>query len=432
MALKPRSDKLIIAAIGLVLLAAGAVYYVLGHARELKLNLETDRIVLGVLVIIMSLLVVALLVLLLRNLIKLLVERRHQVLGSRFRTKLVFIFLILVLIPSLALFWAAVNLILDVNENLFVDPLEQITADSKKIVDAYNRLERTDCARFADAFAGQITEYRMLDPARERMLQTRAADFARAGGLDFIEVYGAGSREPVFSWRRRSSDKPPLPPAGIESGAPAQSLRQSGLDAVRGRETTHRLDRLDPDGTWQRVSAAAPVRSGSPFDGVAGAVVVGRYISPELGARTAAIDREFREYRNSLKDRPEPQAHLHPALRHPDPARDLRRDVDGVLSIAPDHAFRSRLWPKAPGRSRRQPRLPRYGRRRATRSGSSSSRSTDDPGAALQPPGDRYVPQRAPGVLPVSWRNGRATSSSSSRTCPPQSFRWTSAGGSPP
>ena len=179
MNLRQRSDRLIIGAIGLLLLAAGAVYYVLRHANELELNLETDRIVLGVLAIIMSLLVVALLFLLLRNLIKLLVERRHQVLGSRFRTKLVFIFLILVLIPSLALFWAAVNLILNVNEDLFVEPLEQITADAKKIVDAYNRLERSDSARFADAFAAQITEYRLLEPGRSRMLETRATGFAR-------------------------------------------------------------------------------------------------------------------------------------------------------------------------------------------------------------------------------------------------------------
>lgn len=305
MAQRPRSDRLIVAAIGLVLLAAGVVYYVLRHASELKLNLETDRIVLGVLVIIMSLLVVALLVLLLRNLIKLLVERRHNVLGSRFRTKLVFIFLILVLIPSLALFWAAVNLILDVNENLFVDPLEQITADAKKIVDAYNHLERVDCARFAESFAAQITEYRLLELSRSRMLETRAADFARASGLDFVEIYGHGRQVPVFSWKRPPGDKTPPPPGAVEApdGA-AHALRQSGLDAMRGRETTNRLDRMDRDGTWQRVSAAAPVHSGSPFNDAAGAVVVGRYISPDLAGRTAGIDREFREYRNSLKDRP--------------------------------------------------------------------------------------------------------------------------------
>ena len=305
MNLRQRSDRFIIAAIGLVLLAAGAVYYVLRHASELKLNLETDRIVLGVLVIIMSLLVVALLFLLLRNLIKLLVERRHQVLGSRFRTKLVFIFLIIVLLPSLALFWAAANLILDVNENLFVEPGEQITSDSKKIVDAYNHLERVDGARFGEIFAAQVTEYRLLEPGHLRMLETRAADYARANGLDLIDVYASGHDEPVSSWKRTIDGKPPLPPAASDPrGTAFLSLRQSGLDAMRGRETTHRLYRIDQEGTWQRVSAAAPIRNGSPFGEIAGAVVVARYIPPDLAGRTSAIDREFREYRNSLKDRP--------------------------------------------------------------------------------------------------------------------------------
>src|SRR4030095_8013361 len=114
-----------------------------------------------------------------------------------------------------------------------------------------------------------------------------------------------GHNEPVFAWRRPITGRIPLP-ASVEDprGSAAVALRQSGLDAMRGRETTHRLDRLDQEGAWQRVSAAAPVKDGSPFGEIAGAVVVARYISPDLAGRTAAIDREFREYRNSLKDRP--------------------------------------------------------------------------------------------------------------------------------
>ena len=149
MGLPFKKDRLILIAVGLLLAAAYVVYYVLRHPESLNLSIEADRVVLTVLTIIMALLVVGLVFLLLRNLIKLFVERRRQVLGSRFRTKLVFTFLVLVLLPSVALFYAAATLIQQVNESLFSDPLERITKDSHTIVDIYNRLQRVDCERFA-------------------------------------------------------------------------------------------------------------------------------------------------------------------------------------------------------------------------------------------------------------------------------------------
>ena len=425
-----RSDRLIIAAIGLVLLAAGAVYYVLRHARELNLDIEADRILLGVLTIIMALLVVALLFLLLRNLIKLLVERRHQVLGSRFRTKLVFIFLILVLIPSLALFWAAVNLILDVNEGLFVDPLEQITGDAKKVVEAYNHLVRDDCARLAESFAEQVTEYRLLEPARARALETRAIAFAETKELDFLEVYETGTGRPIYSWKRPAGPTFAPPPDDVEAGrrmrhptggksvVPANLLRQTALDAMRGRETTNRLDRLDREGSWQRASAATPVRSGSPFGEASGAVVVGRYIPPDLAERTAAIAREFRDYRNSTARPPQHQEDLCPPVRDPDPARAfaatwtgfyLSRQItvpiqalaEGTREISAGN-LDYRVTARCGGRDRLPDRL----------------LQPDDGGAARKPRGDRGEPPRSSRSPTESSRSAAATSSSSSRTCP--------------
>src|SRR5512147_2834381 len=98
-----RSDRALLVLIALAVAAAYAVYWVLRHPERLPLGLETDWAVLTFLAVSLSLLLVGLLFVLLRNLIKLLVERRRRVLGSRFRTRLVFIFLVLVLIPSVAL-----------------------------------------------------------------------------------------------------------------------------------------------------------------------------------------------------------------------------------------------------------------------------------------------------------------------------------------
>ena len=95
-----RAERLIPIAIAVFLGAAGAVYYMLRRAPEINLQVEADRILIAVLGVVIALLALALFIVLLRNLIKLLIERRRNILGSRFRTKLVFIFFVLVLIPS--------------------------------------------------------------------------------------------------------------------------------------------------------------------------------------------------------------------------------------------------------------------------------------------------------------------------------------------
>ena len=212
-----RTDRLIVVAIGFLLIAAAAVYLALQHAPQLNLGVETDRVLLAVLSIVMALLGIALLFVLLRNLIKLLVERRRQVLGSRFRTKLVFIFLVLVLIPSMALLAAAASLIRHIDESLFNRPLEQITENSKKIVDDYLWIMRLDCMRFGSQIAGEIASRRLLAAGKAADIDARGVSWGKQSGLDFITVYarGADGRVTKFSEWARPSDKPrpPVPDA---------------------------------------------------------------------------------------------------------------------------------------------------------------------------------------------------------------------------
>src|SRR5437867_906938 len=222
-----RTDRLIVVAIGFLLIAAAAVYLALQHAPQLNLNVETDRVLLAVLSIVMALLGIALLFVLLRNLIKLLVERRRQVLGSRFRTKLVFIFLVLVLIPSMALLAAAASLIRHIDESLFNRPLEQITEDSKKIVDDYLWITRLDCMRFGSQIAGEIASRRLLAAEKVGEIETRKVSWGKESGLDFITVYARGEdgrMTRLVEWERPSDKpRPPVPDAEMPGVAAADA-----------------------------------------------------------------------------------------------------------------------------------------------------------------------------------------------------------------
>src|SRR5947209_17335316 len=66
-----------------------------------------------------------LLVLLFRNLVKLSFERRHKVLGSKFKAKLVFSFLVLAVAPAIVIFVIASNFIGRSIEGWFKPQLER-------------------------------------------------------------------------------------------------------------------------------------------------------------------------------------------------------------------------------------------------------------------------------------------------------------------
>ena len=76
------------------------------------------------------LLFVALTVVLGRNLLKLFAERRLGVIGSKFRTRLVVVNLLLSFLPVIALFWFSYGLMNRSIDKWFSQPVEEVRADT--------------------------------------------------------------------------------------------------------------------------------------------------------------------------------------------------------------------------------------------------------------------------------------------------------------
>ena len=87
------------------------LFYLIQRGRDLPSALVTNRVLLFVLWYVNVLLILVILFVLLRNIVKLLVERRHRVLGSTFKFKLVATYVGLSLIPVLLLFAIATELL---------------------------------------------------------------------------------------------------------------------------------------------------------------------------------------------------------------------------------------------------------------------------------------------------------------------------------
>jgi len=95
------------------------------------------------------LLILILLFILFRDLVKLVLERRRKVLGSRLRTKLVLAFLGLSLIPSIFIFFVAIDFISDSVSQWFNTDLESVLERTQEAVDGYLEEQADRCALFA-------------------------------------------------------------------------------------------------------------------------------------------------------------------------------------------------------------------------------------------------------------------------------------------
>jgi len=132
-----RVDRILLLSVTVLVISFVAGYVLIRHATTFSWSYITNSVVLSVLFVTNAILVLTLLILLMRNLIKALVERRRGILGSRFRTKLVFSLLLLWLVPSGIIFWAAMQLIQRSIDRWFNEPMDRLTEASQQIVDTY-------------------------------------------------------------------------------------------------------------------------------------------------------------------------------------------------------------------------------------------------------------------------------------------------------
>ncbi|MBI1951505.1 MAG: HAMP domain-containing protein [Acidobacteria bacterium] len=276
-----RVDRLLRSGILVLLLVFLAGYVLLRKATNFSWLYITNSVLLSSLFLINAILILTLLTLLMRNLIKALVERRRGILGSRFRTKLVFSLLMLWLVPSMIIFWAALHLIQRSVDRWFNDPMDRLTEASQQIVETYYG----DARKRGAAFAGEVA--RRLEEAGPAAPEARAGVHEVLGGLlreyhlDLVALDpGRGPPYLVVD--------PHVPATGDLREIPA-NLR---LQAFRGEPFTWMSEYRG----GMLIRCGHPVRSGP--DGRPGAVaIVGIYAPRDLARLAAYVSRSNEDYR---------------------------------------------------------------------------------------------------------------------------------------
>src|SRR4030042_353651 len=145
------------------------------------------------------LLLLLLIFLVLRNLVKLLYDRKRKVLGARLRTRLVVAFIALTLMPTIVLFIFSINFITTSIEFWFNVPVEQALENSLLVGrQIYNHVEENN-RYFVERIAYRIARKKLLDPKKAEVLDKYTQVVQREFNIPAIELYSANSKRLTYA-----------------------------------------------------------------------------------------------------------------------------------------------------------------------------------------------------------------------------------------
>ena len=275
-----RVDRILLLSVTVLILSFVAGYVLIRHATTFSWSYITNSVVLSVLFVTNAILVLTLLILLMRNLIKALVERRRGILGSRFRTKLVFSLLLLWLVPSGIIFWAAMQLIQRSIDRWFNEPMDRLTEASQQIVDTYYDEARDRAATFAREAARRLQADVGPDGLLKPDLHERMGGILREYHLDLVALdSGRGAPWTVLD--------PRLPSAASLQDVPAEQME----GARHGRAFVWQSDLRG--GHLIRAGCPVPLPGGAPV----AVIIAGVFVPRDLARLAESVTHTNDDYR---------------------------------------------------------------------------------------------------------------------------------------
>ncbi len=273
----------------LAALLLGVTYYALFRIAQPGSTHEGQRWLLPSLSLTLVVLTLGMAGVLIRKLVKLIVEHRRGVLGSRLRIKLVFFFLALVLLPAIVLFSGSAHIIKQTVESIFETSATHLR-HGDTIVSAWREYFSDEGSRRAQALAQEILERGVLDPSRRAELAALLERSVQRGQLRMARV--------VVGGRRIASAESLVEPAlraeleRLVDGIIAEA-ESEGLPLTR-------LDRL---GGGLVARAAVPLPPPRDEDGAAGVVAVALTLPDGIAASLKTIDEAVTSYQRLRLER---------------------------------------------------------------------------------------------------------------------------------
>jgi two-component system nitrogen regulation sensor histidine kinase NtrY len=275
---RKRERYIILVVFFLVIIITSLEVYLSGTKSQLPI---TNNILVYGLVNINIILLLFLIFLVVRNVTKLIFERRRGVLGSKLRTKLVAAFIGLSLVPTFLLFWVASTFINTTIEGWFSFQVEQSLEESMKVAQVYYRNSEENALYYARQISKAITQNKLLNENNldklKEFIKTKQEEY----NLGVVEVFSAQLEELVQVMN------PQIP--GKRFISPESNLVKEGLDG-------HELTKIQSVGKGDFIRGIVPIYSTWNQNEVVGTLVVNYYVPNSLVKRMNSISSAFKEY----------------------------------------------------------------------------------------------------------------------------------------
>jgi two-component system nitrogen regulation sensor histidine kinase NtrY len=215
-----------------------------------------------------------------RNLIKLIIERRRRILGSRLQGRLVLAFVSLSLVPSVLLFAIAGGLLTRSFDRWFDSKVDSALQGSLEIGQTYYQNSANNAIFYARQLSQRLTAEGLADKQRSADLKTFVQMKQREYNLGTVEVIAPDGEVLVVAVNEQ------VPTAGVVK-AEGEFLQR----ALRGLEVT----RTEILGDADVIRGGVPLYSSDRR--IRGAVVVDYYVPKSISKRAVEISQSYEQYK---------------------------------------------------------------------------------------------------------------------------------------
>ncbi|MBI2347234.1 MAG: PAS domain-containing protein, partial [Deltaproteobacteria bacterium] len=226
-------------------------------------------------------LLILLIFLVVRNLVKLIFERKKRILGSRLRVRLVLAFIALSLVPSVLLFIIAGGFVTRSFERLLDVQVENALQGSLEIGQTYYQNSANNALFYARQLSQRITQEGLFDSQRVGELKEFIQAKQREYNLGTVEVFSPNRQLLVVAFNDQV-------PTGVTIKPESDFLNR----ALRGLEVTR----------TQAFGEADIIRGGVPIYGedrtILGVVIADYYVPKSISKRALQISRSYEEHKH--------------------------------------------------------------------------------------------------------------------------------------
>jgi two-component system nitrogen regulation sensor histidine kinase NtrY len=218
--------------------------------------------------------------LVIRNLVKLVVEHRRRILGSRLQVRLVAAFVALSLVPSVLLFTIAGGLLTRSFERWFDSKVESALQGSLEIAQTYYQNSANNAIFYARQLSQRITQDGLFDAQRAAELKEFLQSKQREYNLGTVELFAPDGQPFVVALNQQM-------PTDVAVKPEPEFLNR----ALRGLEMTR----------TQSFGDADIIRGGVPIYArdrrIVGVVVVDYYVPKSISKKALQISQSYEQYK---------------------------------------------------------------------------------------------------------------------------------------